>query len=300
MIAKKNRLSRTTSKNRERYKLSIIKRNTVKNSLKAKTIPALRTPITYYGGKQSMIKDILPLFPTHGLYCEPFFGGGAIFFAKEKSKVEIINDTNGEVINFYRVIKSKFSALEKEVDFTLHSRQHYNEASQIYKNPKKYSDVKRAWAFWIVTNQGYSANIDGLEGWSYDNKNQRTRNISNKREAFTSKLKERLKETQIEQKDALAVISRCDSKDAFFYCDPPYMGADQGHYSGYTEKDFENLLITLASIKGKFLLSNYPCAILSKYIKKYGWKVKRIPKKFTVGNKQKINTEMLVYNYNLK
>jgi len=62
----------------------------------------MKTPITYYGGKQTLLKYLLPLIPQHKLYCEPFFGGGAVFFAKPKSDVEVINDINGEVINFLK------------------------------------------------------------------------------------------------------------------------------------------------------------------------------------------------------
>ena len=51
-----------------------------------------KTPITYYGGKQSMLRDILPLIPEHQIYVEPFFGGGAVFWAKEPTKCEVIND----------------------------------------------------------------------------------------------------------------------------------------------------------------------------------------------------------------
>jgi DNA adenine methylase len=61
----------------------------------------LKTPITYYGGKQQLCQIILDLIPEHQLYCEPFCGGAAIFFAKEPAKVEIINDTNRELINFF-------------------------------------------------------------------------------------------------------------------------------------------------------------------------------------------------------
>ena len=57
----------------------------------------MKTPISYYGGKQSLAATILGLIPPHRLYCEPFVGGAAVFFAKEKSKVEVINDTNGEI-----------------------------------------------------------------------------------------------------------------------------------------------------------------------------------------------------------
>jgi len=81
----------------------------------------LKTPITYWGGKQKMLDYILPLIPKHGIYTEAFFGGGAVFWAKEPAKVEFINDKNAEVINFYRVLKQDFIKLKKEIDVTLHS-----------------------------------------------------------------------------------------------------------------------------------------------------------------------------------
>jgi site-specific DNA-adenine methylase len=56
----------------------------------------MKTPISYYGGKQKLASTILKLIPDHNLYCEPFLGGAAIFFAKEQSNVEVINDTNKE------------------------------------------------------------------------------------------------------------------------------------------------------------------------------------------------------------
>lgn len=67
----------------------------------------LKTPITYYGGKQKLVSTILPLIPAHELYAEPFVGGGAIFWAKEPSNVEVINDTNRELINFYEMCKNE-------------------------------------------------------------------------------------------------------------------------------------------------------------------------------------------------
>ncbi|MDR1937317.1 MAG: DNA adenine methylase [Tannerellaceae bacterium] len=73
----------------------------------------LKTPITYYGGKQQMLRHILPLIPKHRIYVEPFFGGGAVFWGKEPAKVEFINDHDGEVINFYRVLKLQFPELKK-------------------------------------------------------------------------------------------------------------------------------------------------------------------------------------------
>lgn len=111
--------------------------------------PSLRTPITYYGGKQKLISTILPLIPQHSLYCEPFIGGAAVYFAKEPSKVEVINDTNKEVINFYQVCRNRFHDLQALVRVTLHSRDLHDDAFVIYSKPHLHDEVRRAWALWV-------------------------------------------------------------------------------------------------------------------------------------------------------
>jgi DNA adenine methylase len=255
----------------------------------------MKTPITYYGGKQTLLKYLLPLIPQHKIYCEPFFGGGAVFFAKRKSDVEVINDINGEVINFYKVIKTKFSELQKEIQSTLHSRELYKQAIEVYKNPKKYSDVKRAWALWTTTNQGFAGMIGS---WGFGKDDSKEAALANKRDAFTKDYEQRLTKVQVESNNAIKVINRCDDKETFIYADPPYIGSDQGHYKGYTESDYRELLDTLAKVKGKFLLSSYPSKILTAYINKYKWKVQKITKSIAVTkHTDKVKTEMIVMNY---
>jgi len=84
----------------------------------------MRPPFSYYGGKQTLAPEIVKLFPEHNLYCEPFCGGAAVFFQKPKdiSGVEVLNDTNQELINFFRVCQNDFVSLEKEIRISLHSR----------------------------------------------------------------------------------------------------------------------------------------------------------------------------------
>ncbi len=255
----------------------------------------MKTPITYYGGKQTLLKYLLPLIPQHRMYCEPFFGGGAVFFAKRKSDVEVINDINGEVINFYKVIKTKFSELQKEIQSTLHSRELYKKAMEIYKNPEKYSDVKRAWALWTATNQGFAGMIGS---WGFGKDDSKEAALANKRDAFTKDYEQRLTKVQVESNNAIKVINRCDDKETFIYADPPYIGSDQGHYKGYSESDYRELLDTLAKVKGKFLLSSYPSKILTSYINKYKWRVQKITKSIAVTkHTDKLKTEMIVMNY---
>jgi DNA adenine methylase len=104
----------------------------------------MRVPLSYYGGKQRLAKIILGLIPPHKVYREPFLEGAAIFFAKEPSRVEVINDTNGQITNFSEVLKHDFAALEKEIAITLHSRKQHRQAQVVYENPDMFDPVKRA------------------------------------------------------------------------------------------------------------------------------------------------------------
>ena len=144
----------------------------------------MKTPITYYGGKQTLVKYLLGLIPRHTLYCEPFFGGGALFFAKEPSPVEVINDNNGEVVNFFRVMKMHFNELKKHVQATPHSRLLFKKAQNIYKNAKDNSVVERAWAFWTLANQGFSG---GLTSWGFGKENSKEMSLSRKRDNFSTR-----------------------------------------------------------------------------------------------------------------
>lgn len=258
-----------------------------------------RTPISYYGGKQKLIPHILPRIPEHTLYGEPFCGGAAIFFAKEPSEIEVINDTNRELVNFYRVLQNDFVSLEKEIRITLHSRDLHRKAWVIYTNPDLFSEVKRAWAVWVLSSQSFSCMLDG--SWGYDKtENRSPKTTQGRKERFTEDLAIRMQNVHLECTDALYVIRSRDTEKSFFYCDPPYYNSDCGHYDGYSLEDFEQLLETLASIKGKFLLSSYPSEPLLKATKKYGWNMWSLEQKVTVAAKSgylKRKVEVLTANY---
>jgi DNA adenine methylase len=258
----------------------------------------MKTPVSYYGGKQTLAPIILGLIPEHRLYCEPFLGGGAIYFAKKPSKVEIINDSNGELINFYEVLKHDFTSLEKEVTISLHSRKKHHQAEVIYANPEMFDRVKRAWAVWMLANSSYGCMLDSVFG--YDRTGGTSKKLAHKREAFTEDYAIRLQRTQIECCDALRVIRSRDVKDAFFYIDPPYVGADQGHYDGYTQDDFDNLLNLLEGIKGKFLLSSFRNETLKEFTRRNGWHTVEIELICTMTNrsaKPRKKIEVLTANY---
>ena len=131
----------------------------------------MKAPVTYWGGKQQLKDKILSLISEHERYNEPFFGGGAIFFAKQPAPIEFINDINGEVVNFYRTLKRNFDELKTEVECTLHSEFQHNQAREIYNNPLSHSNVLRAWTVWMLSHQSIYSILD--RGWSVSiNKNK--------------------------------------------------------------------------------------------------------------------------------
>lgn len=257
----------------------------------------MKSALTYYGGKQKLVSTILPMFPEHVLYSEPFAGGAALLFAKEPSEIEVINDTNTELINFYKVIQQDYVSLASKIKITLHSRWQHKDASVIYNNPHLFNSLDRAWAVWVLASQGFASIIDG--SWGYDkSKNTTTKKIINKGIAFTEDYAIRLQNVQIECADALYIIKSRDCRDAFFYCDPPYFNSDCGHYGGYSEYDFEQLLKLLSRLQGKFLLSSYPSALLDRYIADNGWMQVSVEQRVSVNRgagKKKI--ECMTANY---
>lgn len=261
-----------------------------------------KTPITYYGGKQKLVPVILAMMPRHRIYCEPFFGGGAVFFAKGKSFLECINDKNELLINFYHQCIENFSELQFKIQHTLHSEKEFIRARNIYNSPRYYSKIDRAWAVWVMTNMSIMATPRG--GWKRDNGTGGSHigiGLDNHRKLFTEIIHERLATTQISCSDALEVISQRDTPDTFFYLDPPYIGAEQKHYKGYKAVDFLQLLETLSKIKGKFILSHFDCDILNNYIKENNWKKKTIEFNSMIPalvHKPRRKYEVLVYNYN--
>ena len=106
----------------------------------------MRTPITYYGGKQTLLKHILPLIPKHTIYTEAFCGGAAVFFAKKPAEAEVINDINQDLVNFYNTLQCDYAALKAKIDTTLHSRDMHTHAAHILSYPAFFTHVDRAWA----------------------------------------------------------------------------------------------------------------------------------------------------------
>jgi DNA adenine methylase len=265
----------------------------------------MRPPITYYGGKISLQKYIQPLIPESKIYVEPFFGGGSTFwnYNPGPGTIVVINDINDNCINFYEIMQEKFDDLNFKIQATLHAESTFRHAREIYFNPDGHSDLTRAWAFWVVCNMSFAA-CPG-SGFKFDRTQSRTgmgetsSMINGKKRDFPY-LKRRLESVQIMKRDSINIIKTFDTKDTFFFLDPPYIGADQGHYKGYTINNFIELLMLLSKIQGMFLLCSYPSPELEDFRAKFKWHTKDIRRLNTTSqNRTKMKTECLTWNYSL-
>lgn len=226
--------------------------------------------ITIYGGKYRIARYImrkLP-FPLHTVYAEPFAGGASPLFVKGLPKPanmhnyrEAINDINGLLISLYRVAKERPDALSDKLSATAYSKLEYDRAVAIYRAPEQADELDQAWAAYVCSFMGFSG-IWGA-GWRRAVKGRNPANTWNNKLKTLRRRMDRLKEVHIDNVDAIDFIRYWDSPQTVFYCDPPYPGADQGHYGGYTVDDFAALVETLSKCRASFVLSNYDQPLVS-------------------------------------
>ena len=245
-----------------------------------------------------MLKHILPLVPEHTLYTESFVGGAALLFAKEPAEVEVINDLNSELVNFYWVASVHYHDLKEEIDKTLHARGIHEHADYIYNHPDFFQPVHRAWAVWVLCKLSFANKINGPFGFA-KTKNSVTKKITNAKDAFTEKLCDRLSKVTIEKSNAIKVIQRFDVEHAFHFVDPPYINSNCGHYEGmFNHEDLIMLLKALTRVKGKFMLTMYPHEEIDCYASKHSWRIVEIERTITASRTtRKKKKEWIVMNY---
>lgn len=271
----------------------------------------MKTPLTYYGGKQNMVRHILPLIPDHETYVEPFVGGAAVFWAKQKAGVEVLNDTNQEIVNLWQVLQTQPDELAAMIAATPYSRRVYDFSLQVYKFAEFHEPVRRAWATWIQCNVSFAGKIGA--GWAYDNKPNdggqdkwalayHAKRLSFADQDHLQAVNDRLAHVQFECRDALYVIKQRDHPSAFHYIDPPYPNTEQGSYAGYTIEHYTQLLDLLTTLEGKFMLSSFDAPLLREYATAHGWIIREFDKigraNLAVdGKREKRNPEVLAMNY---
>ena len=242
----------------------------------------LRSPFLYFGGKGNMLAKLLPLLPSHKVYVEPFCGAASLFFAKQPSPVEVLNDLNEDVVNVFRVLQSKetHEELRFRLMYTPYARSEFVRAIEMLKQTDL-TPVDRAWAFMVRQNMGFSGNIRASgETWSraFISK-QGPADTCNRwlmRLSMLDAWRWRLMMVQIDCRDALEVIRYWDSSDTLFYVDPPYVNETRKTLDAYahemTAEQHKELVGLLLGVKGKAVVSGYEHPLYSPF-GQAGWGV---------------------------
>jgi DNA adenine methylase len=207
-------------------------------------------PIPYIGGKNRLASKIISLFPKHVTYVEAFAGGAQVFFHKEPSKVEVLNDLDTEILNFYRVCQLHFEELVRWLRFTLASRKMYENFAEA--SPQVLSDIQRAARFFYLQKNSFGGLV-ARQNFHYcvtARPNFRPERIP----AVLEETHRRLEAVQLECLPYEEVLAKYDRATTLFYLDPPYWGRTLYKFN-FTDEDFAALEARLRRLKGKFILS---------------------------------------------
>ncbi len=257
----------------------------------------------WYGGKFSHLDWLLPLLPKVHHYCEPFSGSAAILLNRDTSPVETYNDIDGDVVNFFRVLRDRRNDLKKTIALTPFSREEYYQA--IYGSTKGLSDLERARKFYIRARQTRTglAQTATLGRWANCRDTSRT-GMSGAVSRWLRGIEAldlialRLLTVQIENRPAIDVIQKYDSPRTFFYCDPPYVHESRTDKRAYgfelDEEQHRELAVVLRKCKGKVALSGYECSLMSELYS--DWKCHKASAKLCHSSKR-IRRETLWTNY---
>ncbi|EAN6582747.1 DNA adenine methylase [Salmonella enterica] len=206
--------------------------------------------VPWIGGKRRLAKHILPLFPAHTCYVEPFCGAAALYFLKTPSKIEIINDINGELVNLYRVVKHHLEEFVRQFKWALVSRQIYK---WLQDTPEEtLTDIQRAARFYYLQKQAFGGKVADHTFGTSTTSAPRFNLLRIEEELSMAHL--RLSRTLIEHLDWNQCIERYDRPHTLFYCDPPYWGTE-GYGVEFGLENYDHMAELARSTKGKMIIS---------------------------------------------
>lgn len=259
----------------------------------------------WYGGKYSHLDWLLPLLPKMQHYCEPFGGSAAVLLNREPAPIETYNDIDGEVVNFFRVLRNQKEALIEAIGLTPFSREEFKSA--IEESTQALMDLERARRFYVRARQVRTGLAQKASSgrWAHCRLTSRAGMAGAVSRWLGSvedlpEIAQRLLRVQIENSPAIEIIDRYDSADTLFYCDPPYPHGSRGDSNAYayemTDDEHRQLARTLHRVKGKVALSTYDCDLIGELY--HDWRRIEAPSRIVHSVKQ-LRTELLLVNYDV-
>jgi DNA adenine methylase len=225
--------------------------------------------LKYYGSKFRLARWIIEHFPVHEHYVEPFGGGGSVLFQKPPSPVETYNDLDGEVCNFFRILRERPDELVRAIKLTPWARAEYLTCCEPAEDP-----LERArrlyFRLWMSRHAGTISTATAFRR----NKSRRSP-AADVRPQVMYEASKRLASIQIENRDAFKLIGEMDADDTLFYLDPPYVTetrSDKKRYAHELTDELHHLLATVVKkVKGFVILSGYACRMYKQLYELDGW-----------------------------
>lgn len=271
--------------------------------------------IKWIGGKVNSVKIINKILPPHSCFIEVFAGGLSIFFGREQpSKIEVINDLNGELINLYKIIQQNPKEFIERSKYELYSRKLFDEYVKDFNldNHLKLSNLERGFRFYCIVRESFSG-IFG-SGWSFSCKVESPKIFQNSFDIIDS-INKRLKNVYIENRDFQYVIEHWDCEDVCMFLDPPYIKPPVDDYyfksfsGNFTIYDHQRLYNSISKMKGKFILTIDDCSFVrERYInnqEKLGkdrkfWFIENVLHYASSSNEDRKHvTELIITNYDI-
>lgn len=206
--------------------------------------------IPWIGGKRRLAKQIIPLFPEHACYTEPFAGAAAIFFLKEQSKAEVLNDINLELITLYRVLQHHLEEFLRQFKWALTSRKMFEWLQDT--PPATLTDIQRAARFFYLQKLAFGGKV-AKQTFGIDATRPARLNLIRLEEEL-SMAHLRLSRACIEHLPWEKCIEKYDREQTLFYCDPPYYGTE-GYGVDFPLEQYDRLAALATAIKGKMVIS---------------------------------------------
>lgn len=252
----------------------------------------MKAVLKYPGAKNRIASWICDNMPSHKVYLEPFAGSLAVLFNKGRSHIETVNDLNGDIVNFFKVLRDYPEELKRAIELTPYSREEYRES---YKD--SIDCVEAARLYGVRCWMGFGCSnlyMNGFKTGQQSNSPNPAKTWADMPEIIVQAA-ERLKGVQIECLPAVELIKRYDTADVFMYVDPPYLhGTRKNYLYKYEMKDAEHieLLELLKNHPGKIMISGYENDLYNDMLS--GWRKESIKTQAESGLKR---TETIWMNY---
>ena len=211
----------------------------------------MKSPIKWIGGKTKYAPKLVQLFPIHKGFVECFGGSLAVLFEKPKSRWEVVNDIDSDLVNFWRVVKNNHEEFIKSFEYEIVSREVFNDYRDKYLHKNYKDDLERAHIFYYIVKAGFGSRmVSPTFGTGRDRNRLRIEDV----EKDIKTAHRRIRSVTIENDSYERVMRRYDGKDTFFFLDPPYRGTyDYGN--GFTDDDYIRFGDICKDLKGKFMIT---------------------------------------------